>query len=263
VGWLDEMSEVKLYLGDCLEIMPTLAADSVDLVFADPPFNLGKIYGDSVNDSMDLNDYYDWCDKWIDLCFGLLKPGGAFYLMTVQNHVGRMMNSMEKCGSLMNQIIWLNSSLPVKNRFCIGYQPILYYVKRGGDFTFNYGYEKRESKAALPWGRKNKGNSIKDIWDDIPFVSGGCMAAKEAWLLSGTKKKAHPAQMPIKLSTRMIGYSSNLRDTILDPFMGSGTTSVACVQTGRNFIGIEIEPKYYEIAKKRIKEAQMQLRLGI
>ena len=256
-------NKIELYLGDCLEILPTLEDNSIDAVIADPPFNLGKNYSDSVDDSMDLNDYYDWCNKWINLCFRLLKPGGTFYLMTIQNHVGKIMGFMDQHGQLRNQIIWFNSSMPVKNRFCIGYQPILYYIKNGGDFTFNYGYEKRKSDAALPWGRKNKGHSIKDIWDDIPFVSGGCMVSKEAILEIDTKKKVHPAQMPIGLAIRAIGYSTNKNEFILDPFMGICTTGVACIQMERNFVGIEIVPKYFEMAEKRIAEAQLQMRFDL
>jgi site-specific DNA-methyltransferase (adenine-specific) len=254
---------IELHLGDCLKILSALSDNSIDAVIADPIFNLDKQYGNKVNDSVSSNQYYQWCNEWIVLCYSLLRPGGTFYLMTAQKHVGMMMQFLEQFGSFRNQIIWLNSSMPVKDKYCIGYQPILYYTKDGGEITFNYGFESRKSEAALPWGRKNKGNSIKDIWDDIPFVSGGCMASKEALLLPGTKKKAHPAQMPVKLSTRMIGYSSNPGDTILDPFMGSGTTGVACVQTDRNFIGIEIEPKYYKIAEKRIAEAQLQIKMSI
>ena len=112
------------------------------------------------------------------------------------------------------------------------------------------------------WSTEPKGQLL-DYWSDIPPVYAGSIRHKEAIMQPGTNKKAHPTQMPVGLATRAIVFSSDTDDTILDPFMGSGTTGVACVQTGRNFIGIEIDRNYYEIAEKRIKEAQMQLRLGI
>lgn len=246
----------ELRHGDCLEVLPELKG-KVTLVIADPPFNLGKEFDRKWTDE----EYYAWCEALINACFDRLEANGSFFLMTIQRHVGRMMLSLGRLGHFRNMIVWLNSSMPVKDRFCIGYQPILWYVKSLDDYIFNYGVERRVSRAVLPWGRENTAHSIKDIWDDIPFVSGGCMASSEAILLPGTKKKAHPAQMPIRLAERMINYCTKEGDTVLDPCMGIGTTGVACIRTGRNFIGVEEELDSFQRAEQRIAEAYMQPRL--
>jgi DNA modification methylase len=241
----------KIYNQDCLIGMQQLDNESIDLIIADPPFNLNKVF----DKKLSLQEYYDWCNDWITISINKLKPTGSIFVMTAQEHVGEMMYCLGKWSCFRNLIIWFNSSMPVKNRFCRGYQPILYYVKNERKhFTFNYGIEKRNSKAALPWNRKNKAGSIKDIWDDIPFISGGCMASKEAILERDSKKKVHSAQMPIKLAERMILYCSNIGDIILDPFVGSGTVPLSAKNNERNFIGFETNKKYYNLANERLND---------
>jgi site-specific DNA-methyltransferase (adenine-specific) len=242
----------KIYNLDCIEEMINyIDNESIDLIIADPPFNLNKVF----DKKLSLQEYYDWCEKWIRNLFEKLKPTGSIFIMTAQEHVGRMSYYLDYYGYFRNLIIWFNSSMPVKNRFCRGYQPILYYVKdERKHFTFNYGIEKRDSKAVLPWGRKNKAGSIKDVWDDIPFVSGGCMASKEAILEKDSKKKMHSAQMPIKLADRMILYCSNVRDIVLDPFVGSGTVPLSAKNLERNFIGFETDKRYYDLANERLND---------
>lgn len=247
-----ENDNITLYHGDVLKVL-SQSKFLAQLVIADPPFNLNKDFDDKWDE---LNDYYYWCGEWIEQCWSRIAfadNAGSFFLMTIQEHVGAMMKHLDQSGDFKNLIVWFNSSMPVKNRFCIGYQPILWYVSDAENYIFNYGVERRHSKVVLPWGRENKAHSIKDIWDDIPFVSAGCMAAKEAILSPGTKKKAHSAQMPIKLAERMIKYCSNEGDLVLDPFAGSGTTLVAARDLGRKAIGIEKKKKYCDLIIERLE----------
>jgi len=231
--------------------------ENVDLVIADPPFNLGKVY----EEKMDRGEYLEWCKMWISACANALSDSGSIFLMTYQAMVGEMMHLLEMEGlHFKNMIVWFNSSMPVKNRFCIGYQPILWYVKNTREYTFNYGAQQRVSTAALPWGRQNNSHSIKDIWDDIPFISGGCMASKEAILEPGTKRKAHPAQMPLALAERMLLYASNEGDVILDPFMGSGTVPFACKVLRRRCIGVEKYRSYYDLILSRLDALENEIK---
>jgi DNA modification methylase len=220
------------------------------MVFADPPFNLSKEF----DTEMEEDEYLDWCGSWVWLATDAIKENGSFYSMTIQEYVGSMMAHLGQRCWFRNQIIWHNSSMPVKNRFCVSYQPILFYVRNIEDYVFNFGVQKRKSTAAIPYGKSNKAGSIRDIWDDIPFVSGGCMASKEAIFEPGTKKKAHPCQMPIALPARAILYSTNEGDLVLDPFMGSGSTLLAAKLNGRRAIGIERSERYCEIAAKRLEQ---------
>ena len=240
-----------IYCIDCIKGLQQIDNDSVDLIFADPPFNLGKKYG-NYNDKRD--DYYEWCHDWIGCCRKVLKSTGSIYIMNVQQNIWMIQKSLEDYGFLFrNIIIWKNSSMPVKNRFCINYQPILFYTK-SKKYTFHYDAEKHISNAVIPWGRKNKGFRMIDQWNDIPFVPGGCMASKEAILKKDSKAKAHPCQMPIKLIERILKFSTNKNDIVIDPFIGSGTTAVACKKLQRHFIGFEINPEYVKIAKKRLSD---------
>lgn len=129
------MGEI-LYEGDSLEIMRTLPSESVDMIFADPPFNIGKKYGGkSITDKR--SDYYEWCAAWIAEGFRLLKPTGTFYLMTIPRHVFRMGCEMEKHGVFINKIEWRNvSAFHNKRGFWSSTQPIVVFGKTD-KFKFN------------------------------------------------------------------------------------------------------------------------------
>ena len=250
--------DAQLINNDCLQALPALPEASVDLVFADPPFNLKKTYGDT-SDDRPRSEYIEWCGQWMTALHRVLKPSGSLYLMTIQKDIWIFQQHLESMGMLFRNIIaWKNSSMPVKNRYCINYQPILYFTM-SDKYTFNHDAEKHMSNAAMPWGRTNKGNLMIDQWSDIPFISGGCMASKEAILKPGSKAKAHPCQMPIALAERAIKFSSNEGDTVLDPFMGSGTTGVAAMRNKRKFVGIEQVEDFYKLSEKRIKELELPI----
>lgn len=243
---------ITLYCGDIKDIFSThllKGKKKAQLILADPPFNVGKDF----DVYMLQEEYFQWCRDWIFECWQRLSSHGSFFLMTLPQYVGNMMSDLEEGGYFRNLIVWFNSSMPVKNRFCAGYQPILWYVKDVKKYIFNYGIERRHSKVKLTWGRENKSHSLKDIWDDIPFVSGGCVSSKEAVLTTGTKKKVHSAQMPLRLADRMIKYCSNKGDLILDPFAGSGTTLLSAKLLGRRAIGIEKEEKYCSLIINRLE----------
>lgn len=200
--------DVTLYLGDCLEVLPTLEAGSVDAVITDPPYGANKTRWD---------------------CF---FPRDWFYYAT---KLARMTIIITGSSGLRDSI-----SL-------VGYEFVDVIAARNlngmtrGPIGFN-----NWIAAVIACGKPKKENSWNffefSIRDDMP---------------------EHPTPKPIEYMVKLVERTTNEGDTILDPFMGSGTTGVACIQTGRKFIGIEIDPTYYEIAKKRIKEAQLQMRLPI
>ena len=237
-----------------------LQDESVDLVFADTPFNVGKKYGGYNNDNR--KDYYDWCSKWITKGFRLLKPTGTFYLMTLDRHQFKIGVMMEKHGFFINNIKWKNVSNGHETKhFWPACQPILMFGK-SSDYKFNTYAQYR--KTTLPWNNKRQINmkgQLLDYWDDIPFVYAGSIKHPEAILLPGTNKKVHPCQMPINLIVRCVVFSTDEADIVLDPFLGSGTTAVAAEKLDRKWIGIEINSEYCKIAEKRILDERRQLRL--
>lgn len=249
------MNMINLYCDDCLKILPTIETNSIDLIYAD------FIYDD-------LNF------TWVDLCIDILKDGGSFYAQTDYRSVAQLKLYLDNKLDFCNWIVWCYKAHPQRRRF---YQrkhdDILFYTK-GGDYTWNNPTQP-PSKMMFEKFRTDENGKIinpspamaekgthyirdvvaRDWWDDIPVPSGF-----SPW---DTGKKLHKWQKPIGLLKRIIGASSNPGDIVLDPFMGSGTTGAACIQLGRNFIGIEIDKKTFSIAKKRIKEAERQLVIPI
>src|SRR6266487_5246279 len=247
-----------LYEGDCLEIMQNLPSETVDMIFADPPFNVGKKYGGKPNTDK-RSDYYEWCALWIAEGFRLLKPTGTFYLMTIPRHVFRMGIEMEKHGVFINKVEWRNvSAFHNKRGFWSSTQPIVVFGKTN-EFKFNT-YAQRRKITELRWGgysSKPQGQLL-DYWDDIAFVYAGSVRHPEAILRPGTNQKVHPTQMPVNLAARCILFSTDKGDTVLDPFSGSGTTGVACIKLGRHFMGIERESEYVKLTLDRWAKVHLQ-----
>jgi site-specific DNA-methyltransferase (adenine-specific) len=253
----------QFLLDDCLNVLPALPNESVDLIFADPPFNLGKEY------ETYKRNYPQWCHKWIKECFRVLKNTGSFYLMSVPKHLPHLVPTMNQYGTFLDLVVWKTTSLRATKRQMVrGYQPILLYAK-SLQYYINPKAQsiirshvvpaaKRKTNPSLTIGYPGR---ITNLWNDIKFISAGCMASKEAILTPGTKKKAHPCQMPVALPTRAILLSSQLNDLILDPFAGIGTTAVAALRTNRQYLCVEIDPHYYQLAQKRIQKENMQITL--
>jgi len=208
--------------------------------WTDPPFNLEKDYG---VDKDKRENYYEWCAEWIKEAWRILKPTGSFYLMTIQDHMCNMLIEMKKYGIQQNIIVWKNTSMPLKKKYSIAYQPILYFTK-SNKYTYHHNADGQITESALPYGRKPKGFTMKDLWDDIPFIAGGCMASKEAILYPGTKKKYHKCQMPLRLVNRIILASSNKDDICYDMFSGSGTFITKAKELERNWVATELNNEY-------------------
>lgn len=235
----------QLFHGDCLDVMPTLEAGSFDLIATDPPYGkrfhdggLGGIPsakwatpGDPVfkgvriigDDRPDTRACYEMAR--------VLKQGGAIYLFT----------------QWMVENAWVvalrNSGLVVRNRM-IWVKPF----HGAGDLQTTYGPQHESVLYATKGRHVLKGKRTGDIWIE-PIGSNGCFR----------KGKQHPNEKPVSLLTLLIEKSSCAGSIVLDPYMGSGTTGVACQQTGRSFVGIEKDAKYFEIAKRRIETAQLPL----
>lgn len=243
---------------DAISILKKMPPKSVDLIFADPPFNVGKAYKDK------RENYYQWCGEWIGLCFRVLKSTGSFYLMTIPRHLSRVMRFMDIKGEFINLITWRNvASVSSKRTFWGEYQPILLYGKTD-QYIFNT-YAQRTLHPINRWGKMTTApqGQMKDRWDDIQFIWAGNNTHPEAVMAPGTNKKAHPCQMPVALAERAILFSTNEGNTVLDPFMGSGSTAIGAIRTNRHYIGIELEQKFVDLSEERIRQEQSQLKLDL
>lgn len=254
-----------IYEGDCLNILENkIDNTSINLIFADPPYNLsgknlnlpnnttgGAFY--KINEAWDTYNYEDFIEftkKWLCKCYEVLKPNGSIYISCTQHNIGEILIYAKETGFLLNNIItwYKTNSMPniTKRVFTHSTEFVCWFVK-GKNWIFNY----EEVKQFNP--NKTKAGLHKQMRDFLDFIELPILQGKER-IKGNDNRAAHPTQKPEKLLELIILASSKINDLILDPFFGTGTTGFVANKLTRNWIGIEKDPKYVEIAKKRINE---------
>jgi site-specific DNA-methyltransferase (adenine-specific) len=243
----------KVYLGDCIEVMKTLPDKSIDLIFADPPFNIGIKY-DVYNDNMSYEEYYQWSEKWIQETYRLLKDNGSMYIAIGDEFAAEINIILKRTGFYFrNWIIWYYTfGQNQKKKFNRSHTHILYFTKDKKRFVFNDKDIRVPSARQLIYKDK-RANPIGKIPDDVWQFSRVCGTFKE-------RIEKHPCQMPESLLELIIKASSNKGDLVLDPFGGTGTTAAAAKKLNRNFITIEISKEYYEIILKRLNDNVVEIK---
>jgi len=249
----------NLLIGDCVEQMNKLPAKSVDLIFADPPYNLqlqGDLYRpdqskvDAVDNDWDKFSSFEAYDKftleWLKAARRVLKDTGAIWVIGSYHNIFRMGTKLQDLGFwILNDVIWRKSN-PMPNfrgrRFTNAHETMIWASRNenGKNYTFNY-----EAMKAL-----NEDIQMRSDWV-LPICNGG------ERLKNDQGNKAHPTQKPESLLHRVILSSSKRGDVILDPFFGTGTTGAVAKRLGRHWIGIEREDEYAKIAVKRISKVQI------
>ncbi|WP_417721591.1 site-specific DNA-methyltransferase [Salipiger sp.] len=243
--------------GDCIELMRSLPEASVDLIFADPPYNLqlrGDLHRpdnsrvDAVDDHWDQFSSFAVYDKftreWLAAAKRLLKPNGAIWVIGSYHNIFRVGAALQDAGYwILNDVVWRKSN-PMPNfrgkRFTNAHETMIWASKsEGAKYTFNY-----EALKSL-----NEGIQMRSDWV-LPICNGGERLKDE------NGDKAHPTQKPTSLLHRVLVGSTNPGDVVLDPFFGTGTTGAVAKMLGRDWIGIEREPAYIEAATKRIADVR-------
>jgi site-specific DNA-methyltransferase (adenine-specific) len=231
-----------LLKGDCLTILPGITGNCIDTVFADPPFNIGKEYGESVNDRRADNEYLEWCRVWIDECIRVLKPGGSFFLYNIPKWNIRLVNLLLNREMHFRDwiVVDIKLGLPIPGRLYPSHYSLLYFTK-GKHKTFHN--IRTPIKTCRHCGGEIKdygghrdamnpnGVNLTGVWSDIPPV--------RHWKFKSKKRKVNA--LSTKLLDRVVELSTEVGDVVLDPFGGSGTTFAVCGKKGRRWIGIEIE----------------------
>lgn len=241
--------------GDCIDVMNGLPAESVDLIFADPPYNLqlksdlhrpdnSKV--DAVNDEWDQFDSFAAYDRfthdWLKAARRILKPNGAIWVIGSYHNIFRVGALLQNAGFwILNDVVW-NKSNPMPNfrgmRLTNAHETMIWASKsEKSKYTFNY-----EAMKAL-----NEGTQMRSDWR-LPICNG------HERLKDDDGNKAHPTQKPESLLHRVILQSTNVGDVVLDPFFGTGTTGAVAKMLGRDYIGIEREEAYRKVATKRISK---------
>ncbi|MCL4646161.1 site-specific DNA-methyltransferase [Burkholderia multivorans] len=231
-----------LYEGDCLSVMAGLPSNSVDLVFADPPFNLDKLYPSEIDDNLRTEHYLQWCEEWLSECVRLLKDGGSLFLWNLPKWNTYLSAFLNRHLNFRHWIaVDIKYSLPLQSKLYPSHYSLLYYIKGPRPNTF---HPDRLPMEVCPdcvtdlkdyGGYKDKMNplgvNLCDVWNDIPPVR----HAKY-------KKRKEANELSIKLLDRVLEMSSNEGDYVLDPFGGSGTTYAVAELKKRKWIGVEIGP---------------------
>lgn len=244
----------EIVQGDCIDVMNSLPAGSVDLIFADPPYNLqlrGDLHRpdnsrvDAVDDSWDQFSSFAAYDRftkdWLAAAKRLLKPNGAIWVIGSYHNIFRVGSQLQNQGYwILNDVVWRKSN-PMPNfrgkRLTNAHETMIWASRdEGAKYTFNY-----EALKAL-----NEGIQMRSDWV-LPICTG------HERLKDDNGDKAHPTQKPESLLHRILVGSTNPGDVVLDPFFGTGTTGAVARMLGRDFIGIEREDNYIKAAKARLK----------
>jgi len=243
----------KIICGDCIEVLSKIDKPFADLIFADPPFNIGFKY-DRYKDKVKKNRYVAWTKDWMSACKKVLKPHGSFYIAIGDEYAADVKIIADKIGLFMrNWIIWhYTFGQQTKDKFARSHTHIFYFVNDKKNFTFNDFAVRVPSDRQLLYNDKRanpKGKMPDDVWDTFPRVC-GTFKERTGW---------HPCQMPESLLARIIRVSSNQADCVLDPFVGSGTTAVVANEMKRNYTGIDVSENYVENTIKRLKEPKDEI----
>jgi len=242
----------RIICGDCIEVLGEAGEPFADLIFADPPFNIGYKY-DKYYDKVKKKNYIAWTKEWMSVCKKVLKPHGSFYIAIGDDYAANVKIIADEIGLIMrNWIIWhYTFGQQTKNKFARAHTHIFYFANDNKNFTFNDYAVRVPSDRQLIYNDRRAnpiGKMPDDVWNSDPRVC-GTFKERAGW---------HPCQMPESLLMRIVAVSSNPGDCVLDPFSGSGTTAAAALQMRRNYVGIEISKNYVENSNERLAQLKNQ-----
>lgn len=243
----------RIIHGDAIFALDNEIKDnSIDLIFADPPYNIGKNFAGCLDKWKSDEEYLNWCYQWLELCVNKLKPNGSFYVMTSTQFMPYFDIFLRQRINIMSRIAWYydSSGVQAKNYYGSMYEPILYCVKDKSNYTFNSEDILIEAKT----GAKRK---LIDYRKNPPQPYNTQKVPGNVWEFARVRYRMqeyenHPTQKPVALLDRIIKASSNEGDIVLDPFSGSFTTGFVAKQLNRNFIGIELQDEYIKIGLRRL-----------
>lgn len=221
-------NKATIYNSDCNKVLKTIESESIDLVLTDPPYNVSKKnnFHTMKRKGVDFGEWDKEADiiSYIEDVYRVTKKGGSFIVFSAWKNLGDIANKAESLGFEAKDVLRLIKTNPMPRnrdrRYIVDFEFAIWFVKKGKKWTFNRidpNFQRPEFKAA-------------------------------------TQRGQHPTQKPLDVMMDLIKIHSNENDTILDPFMGSGTTGKAALELKRNFIGIELDQKYFELSKKNLEK---------
>ena len=248
----------QVILGDCVQEMKKLPENSIDLIVTDPPYALGKDFGNKSDQVYD-EEFLNWTYSWIDVCVPLLKETGTFYIFCTWKYSPEIFVYLKKKMLMINEIIWdrrVPSMGGTVRKFTSVHDNIGFFAK-SPKYYFDL------DPIRIPYDAETKKARSRSIFEGSKWLEVG-YNPKDLWSISRLHKqhperREHPTQKPLEIIERIVKSSCPPGGVVLDPFLGSGTTVEACVRNNRNYIGYELNPEYVEISKSR---TETQLKLG-
>ncbi len=239
--------------GDCLEIMSKIEDNSVDMCFADPPFNLEKKYS-SYKDQKPVAEYLDWCKEWLSEMVRITKPTGSIFVHNVPKWLTYYACILNDVAYFRHWIAWDAMSNPLGKTLLPAHYGVLFYTKKPNGYKF---YEIRTPHKRCRTcgsyikdygGKKDQmhafGALVSDVWSDIHRIR------------HSVRRDEHPCQLPIPLLERIVLMSTDPGDIVFDPFLGTGTTAIAAKTLGRHFVGIDLDPEYVNLANEKLEKVE-------
>lgn len=249
----------KIITGDCLDLLKKIPDNSVDMTFADPPFNLKKKYS-GYKDSLEFEDYIGWCDQWINEMVRITKPTGSIFVHNIPKWLSYYVKILNEHANFKHWIAWYAPTSPMGKSLQPAHYGILYYVKEPKQtkvYETRMPHERERKSCYLRkdyGGKKAKlhpfGPLTSDIWTDIHRIK------------HNKYRDEHPCQLPTALLERLVLMATDEGDIVLDPFVGTGTTAVAVKKLGRNYIGFDLDAGYKKISEHNLNKVKSDSRIG-
>jgi site-specific DNA-methyltransferase (adenine-specific) len=248
--------DALIYHGDCLMALRDISDASIDLIFADPPYNIGKQFGNFKDAWPSDSDYAECCYQWLAICITKLKPNGSMYVMTSTQAMPYLDIWLRNQMTILSRIVWHYDSSGVQARKYYGslYEPILFCVKNPKNYIFNADDIEVEAKTGAI-------RQLIDYRKETPTLYKTTKVPGNTWYIPRVRYRMneyedHPSQKPEALLERIIKASTNKEGVVLDPFAGTFTTCAVAQRLGRKSIGIELEQEYVKIGLRRLGISQ-------
>ncbi len=251
------MKKDLVLLIDALQGIPSLPDSSLDLVIADPPYGLGKDYGND-SDKKTAKDFLDWMEKWLLLMIPKLKDSGSLYIFTTWRYSPEIFVFLKQQMLMINEIIWdrkVPSMGGTTRKYSSVHDTIGFFAK-----TKKYYFDLDSIR--IPYDAKTKKARTRSIFVGQKWLELG-YNPKDVWSISRlhrlhAERFDHPTQKPLEIIERMVKASCPPNGIVLDPFAGAGTTVEACIRNKRHYIAFEINKQYFDIIQKRVLKAKAE-----
>ena len=242
----------KIFNQDVLEGIDSIPDDALDLIVADPPYCLGKDYGNN-SDKLSSEEYLKWMQRWIDVVIPKLKDTGSFYIFLTWRYSPEIFSYLKSKLIMINEIIWDRKvpSMGGSTRSFTSVHDTIGFFAKSKKYFFDL------DAVRIPYDAETKKARSRRIFEGAKWLELG-YNPKDLWSVSRIHKQAperenHPTQKPLEIIDRMVLASSPENGLVLDPFMGSGTTAISCMRNKRKFVGFEINSSYCEMIEQRIE----------